>query len=177
LPRTNDSVRLIIAENGSSPTRTWGANQDYDVQGNKMAISYGENPPTVREYNQLRKHVGWGVYTDTDAVAYGLEHSLFHVTVRDGDTLIGMGRVIGDGAITFYIQDVIVLEGHRGQGLGKAIMERIMTYIARTATEGAVVGLFAAKGKDAFYERFDFIARPNESLGKGMMQLWLREKS
>ena len=141
-----------------------------------MTISYCDDPPTTQEYNRLRDHVGWSVYADADAVAYGLEHSLFHVTVRDGDELIGMGRVIGDGAITFYIQDVIVREDYRGRGVGKAIMERLMDYVARTATEDAVVGLFAAKGKEPFYERFDFIPRPNEALGKGMVQFWSMDK-
>jgi len=140
-----------------------------------MTLSYLEESPKVQEYNQLRDHVGWGAYTDANAASYGLEHSLFHVTVRDGDELIGMGRVIGDGAITFYIQDVVVHEDYRGQGIGKAIMDRIMTYIARTATEYAVVGLFSAKGKEAFYERFDFIPRPNEEFGKGMIQFWSGE--
>lgn len=140
-----------------------------------MKISYYDSPPAVQEYNHLRCQVGWGEYADERAVAYGLKHSLFHVTVRDGDELIGMGRVIGDGAITFYIQDVIVDEDHRGQGIGKAIMEHIMAYISREATEGAVVGLFAAKGKEAFYERFEFIPRPNEALGKGMMRFWSGE--
>ena len=135
-------------------------------------ITYSEDPPSVAEYNRFRDHVGWGVYTDTQAVAYGLEHSLFHVTVRDDDKLIGMGRVIGDGAITFYIQDVIVQEAYRRQGIGRAIMARLMQFITRRATEGAVIGLQAAKGKEAFYEQFDFIPRPNEELGKGMVQFW-----
>ena len=137
-----------------------------------MTIVFGEKPPTSKEYNYLRDHVGWGAYADADAVSNGLEHSLYHVTVQDGDELIGMGRVIGDGAITFYIQDVIVREDYRGRGIGKEIMERIMVFIASVATEGAVVGLFAAKGKEAFYERFEFIPRPNEDLGKGMIQFW-----
>jgi hypothetical protein len=34
------------------------------------------------------------------------------------------------------------------------------------------VGLFAAKGKEPFYERFGFIGRPNETLGKGMIHFW-----
>ena len=135
-------------------------------------ITYSEDPPSVAEYNLFREHVGWGAYTDTQAAAYGLEHSLFHVTARAGDKLIGMGRLIGDGAITFYIQDVIVQEAYRGQGIGKAIMARLMQFIARKATEGAIVGLQAAKGKEAFYEQFNFIPRPNEELGKGMVQFW-----
>jgi GNAT superfamily N-acetyltransferase len=142
------------------------------IKDNGMKLSYREISPTVQEYNQMRDHVGWGAYTNTEAVARGLEQSLFHVTVRDGDELIGMGCVIGDGAITFYIQDVIVREDYRGQGIGKAIMERIMDYIAQSATIDAVVGLFAAKEKETFYERFDFIGRPNETLGKGMIQFW-----
>lgn len=135
-------------------------------------ITYSEHPPTVVEYNQLREDVGWGAIADTDAVKQGIKWSLYHVTVRDGAEIIGMGRIIGDGAIIFYIQDVIIKKKYQGQGIGARIMERLMTYIGQTAAEGAVIGLLAAKGKEGFYEKFDFIPRPNEYFGKGMIQFW-----
>jgi GNAT superfamily N-acetyltransferase len=90
---------------------------------------------------------------------------------REND-LIAMGRVIGDGFITFYIQDIIVWKEFQRKGIGTNIMKRIMEYLSRVATEEAIIGLFAAKGKESFYEKFNFIPRPNEEFGKGMIQFW-----
>ena len=150
--------------------------QIFTGKDHSTMITYREQPPTVVEFNQLRAHVGWGVIADTDAVEQGIRQSLFHITVWEGTKLIGMGRIIGDGAITFYIQDVIVRKEYQGQGIGFQIMERLMDYIGQTAAEGAVIGLLAAKGKEGFYEKFGFIPRPNEYFGKGMVQFWRVDK-
>ena len=135
-------------------------------------LVFKEEQPAVGEYNRMRKQAGWGVYKDLDAAKNGLANSLFHICVRKDNKLIGMGRVIGDGSITFYIQDVIVSKEYQGKGIGIQIMNRIMDYISSVAADGAVAGLIAAKGKESFYEKFNFIPRPNESGGKGMIQYW-----
>jgi predicted GNAT family N-acyltransferase len=136
------------------------------------SLVFKEEPPTADEYVKMRKDAGWSVYKDMDAVRKGLANSLYHIIVRKGSELIAMGRVIGDGSITFYIQDVIVSKEYQGKGIGIQIMNRIMDYISSVAADGAVVGLIAAKGKEPFYEKFNFIPRPNESGGKGMIQYW-----
>ena len=51
-------------------------------------------------------------------------------------------------------------------------MSKIMDYISNTATDNAIVGLFAAKNKESFYKKFNFIIRPNETGGSGMIQLY-----
>ena len=135
-------------------------------------IAFIERPPSLEDYNRLRDDVGWGVYADHDGLREGLVRSLYHVLAQHEGNTIGMGRVIGDGRITFYIQDVIVDAPYRRRGIGKEIMRRIMRYIASNAVDGAVIGLMAAKGKESFYEAFDFIGRPNEAFGKGMIILW-----
>jgi Acetyltransferase (GNAT) family. len=43
--------------------------------------------------------------------------------------IIGFGRVIGDGGIYLYIQDVIVLPEFQGQGIRKYIMNAIKDYL------------------------------------------------
>jgi GNAT superfamily N-acetyltransferase len=135
-------------------------------------IVYIEQAPSLDDYNQLRHDVGWGRYADLAALESGLCHSLYHICAKDGDITIGIGRVIGDGSITFYIQDVIVDADYQGRGIGKRIMEYIMRFIASKATPGAVVGLMAAKGKEGFYEKFGFIGRPTDQYGKGMIIMW-----
>ncbi|MBE3089950.1 MAG: GNAT family N-acetyltransferase, partial [Actinobacteria bacterium] len=104
-------------------------------------LIFKEESPTIDEYNEMRKQAGWGVYKNLKAVENGLANSLFHICVRKDNKLIGMGRVIGDGSITFYIQDVIVSKEYQGKGIGIQIMNRIMDYISSVAADGAVVGL------------------------------------
>lgn len=73
-----------------------------------------------------------------------------------------MGRVIGDGGTAFYIHDIIVLPEHQNKGLGKTIMENIMSYIKSGFKQGMMVYLMAAKGKEGFYEKFGFAQRPSD---------------
>lgn len=119
---------------------------------------------TVDEYRRLRNAVGW-VNGDPEAQSTGLKNALFSVCLICGGQVIGCGRVIGDGGNYFYIQDIIVLPEHQGQGLGKLIMNAVMEYIKRNARSGAIIGLMAAKGVAPFYERYGFMVRDADRPG------------
>jgi len=56
--------------------------------------------PLVDEFLNLRNKVGWGEL-EFNLAQTSLNNSLFHVTVRDKSVLIGMGRIVGDGAMYF----------------------------------------------------------------------------
>ncbi|KGJ93365.1 hypothetical protein [Thalassotalea sp. ND16A] len=72
---------------------------------------YGEGKisanKTVAEFSELRAKIGWAE-TEFAMAKNSLANSLFHVVIRDQFKLIGMGRVIGDGSMYFYVQDVVV---------------------------------------------------------------------
>ncbi|MCB0195472.1 MAG: GNAT family N-acetyltransferase [Anaerolineae bacterium] len=123
--------------------------------------------PAAEEYSDLRSRVGWGRIEAPMAQA-SLANSLFHVTVRDQDKLVGMGRVVGDGVMYFYIQDVVVDRAYQRQGIGHMLMAAIERYLAGAVKPGSTIGLLAAKGKEDFYTRYGYIERPNETLGNGM---------
>jgi GNAT superfamily N-acetyltransferase len=127
--------------------------------------------PTGAELSVLRRAVGWKELGCEDSQA-GLDGSLFAVSAVSGGELVGAARVVGDGRAVFYIQDVIVHPDFQGRGVGRAVMEKVMEYIASAACDGAVVGLMAATGKEKFYEQFGFHTRPNEREGCGMQQIW-----
>ena len=76
-----------------------------------------------------------------------------------------MGRVVGDGSIYFYIQDVIVLPEYKGKGVGKRIMMEIERYLDKTISHYAFIGLMAADGVASFYHQFGFAKRPKEAPG------------
>jgi ribosomal protein S18 acetylase RimI-like enzyme len=128
-----------------------------------------ERSPTVEEYQKLRDAAGWG-NVDIEATEIGLRNSLFSVCVIFENEVIGCGRVVGDSGIYFYIQDVIVLPGFQGKGIGKRITDAILDYLKGHAHPGAFVGLMAAKGVSKFYERYGFTERATDR--PGMFRIW-----
>lgn len=111
--------------------------------------------PGVDEFRKLRVAAGLSPRTAI-AAQWGLEGSLHAVCVRDGGTLIGMGRVIGDGGCNYEIVDVAVHPDYQRQGYGFRIMEALMEYIHEQAPESAYVSLIADHGAPALYEKFGF---------------------
>lgn len=135
------------------------------------AFQLVERAPTVDEYLALRTGVGWGT-ADREATAHSIQHTLYWVVLLEEEQVIGCGRVIGDGGICFYVQDIIVLPAYQGQGLGRQIMDKVMGYLTAHSRPGAFAGLMAAQGVAGFYRKYGFIERPTEALGPGMIRFW-----
>jgi len=134
-------------------------------------IHYRATLPTVGEYNRLRRDAGWPEM-DPGTVEGCLPRSLYVVCAYHSREIVGTGRVVGDGGLCFYIQDVIVLKSHQGRGIGAGLMDRIMDFIAARSVKDTYVGLMSAVGKEAFYHRYGFTSRPTEKLGCGMTRFW-----
>ena len=107
--------------------------------------------PTAEEFVALRECAGMRPRAVSSAEK-GLRNSLFWVTLRSEDKLIGMGRVVGDGGTVAQITDIAVHPEFRGRGYGKRIFEEIQAYILREIPEDAFVCLFAEKEIAPFYE-------------------------
>ena len=130
-----------------------------------------ERLPTTQEYNNLRKAVGWRTHRE-DAIEKGMPNTLYCICAYVDDELVGMARVVGDGGLAYYIQDVIVIPACQRQGMGTQIMDRIMLYLRDAIEQKATIGLQAAPGKEAFYEKYGFARLPNDKRGAGMTILW-----
>lgn len=132
-----------------------------------MNIELIESPPTVADYISLRHSVGWGK-TDISLAQQSLDNSLYHVIAQENGKTVGMCRVIGDGALFFYVQDLVVSPEHQGLGIGKLLMEKIEFFLSKKASKGATIGLFSALGKEPFYFKYGYVKRNGDSLGLGM---------
>ena len=127
--------------------------------------------PTVQEYNELRRLAEWPTY-EQEVVERAFSNTIFSVVARDESRLlIGMGRILGDNAIYLHVQDVIVHPAFQGQGIGKLIMDELLTHIEKVGIRNTNVGLMCSKGREKFYETFGFIERPNEKFGAGMIKI------
>jgi predicted GNAT family N-acyltransferase len=128
-----------------------------------------ERTPTVQEFNLLRDRVGWG-RLDEAMVGLGLSKSLFSICAMTGDRVIACCRLVGDGALKVYVEELMVHPDFQKRGVGIMMMTRIMEYVRKTYEPGCSVGLFANKNLETFYKRFGFSARKPDMPG---MQLHL----
>ncbi len=123
-----------------------------------------EGIPPLEAYQHLRRSAGW-YCTDDEATATGLENSLYSLVAEIDSKIIGCARLVGDGQLYFYLQDVIVLPPYQGRGIAKALTARLMQYLEEKAPPNSFIGLMAAKGVAGFYEKFGFSKRDEEAPG------------
>jgi len=129
-----------------------------------------ENKLTAEEFCNLEEAVGFG-RPNISQSEIAIENSIYSVSVNIEGEVVGMGRLVGDGARIYYIQDLCVKPEVQGKGIGKLIVEKLLEYIKNNSIPNTrvTVGLMAARGKEEFYEKFGFRIRPNEKEGNGMM--------
>ncbi|GHO64048.1 hypothetical protein KSC_029400 [Ktedonobacter sp. SOSP1-52] len=76
----------------------------------------------------LCEAVGWG-RRDEEMTVRGLTNAVFYLLRHD--KVIGCGRVIGDGGLYFYLQDIFVLPALFPEGLGKRLTRAVMAYLGK----------------------------------------------
>jgi GNAT superfamily N-acetyltransferase len=124
------------------------------------------DPPTAAELQRLYVQTGWGDHPAATFEA-ALAGSWVVCTARDDDgAAVGIGRLIGDGALHAFVTELIVLDTLRGQGIGASILTRL---VAEARARGVQdVQLFAAQGRTEFYRRHGFVPRPADAPGMGL---------
>lgn len=136
---------------------------------NPRDITFLDNGVTAEILAKFRLIAGWGT---KPLLQYqkALENSLFSVTAVYNNKVIGIGRLIGDGVLDWYIKDIVIIPEYRGKGAGRALMDYLMAYINEHSMPETLISitLMASKGKEPFYEMLGFRTRPNDSEGAGM---------
>ena len=83
---------------------------------------------TIDEYNDLRASVDFITIRENRA-RIALNHSLYTLIARENGRPVGMARVVGDGGYVYFICDVIVRPSHQSQGLGRYIIEHVLSWL------------------------------------------------
>ena len=90
---------------------------------------------SIKDYNEyneseilnLYQSVRWINYVNNPVMlknAY--ENSLKILAAYENDKLLGVVRVVGDGYSIIFIQDIVVLPEYQRQGIGTALLKRIL---------------------------------------------------
>ncbi len=119
------------------------------------------------DYRRLRASVGWITPAVDDATLQKALDLTWNVAAREDGELVGIGRLLDDGALYATIWDMIVAPEAQRRGIGSAILERLLERAARLT----IVALVASPAGRPLYERYGF--RPDS---QGSVTMCLRPK-
>ena len=86
-----------------------------------------ETSVSINDVLPLYQAVGWTNYTNQpQMLEQSLAHSLATYLARDGEEIVGVVRLVGDGFSSVFVQDLIVLPSYQRQGIGSALMKKAL---------------------------------------------------
>ena len=86
-----------------------------------------ERSVSIDDVLHLYQAVGWTNYTNQpQMLAQALSHSLATYLARDGEKIVGLVRLVGDGFSSVFVQDLIVLPSYQRQGIGRSLMKEAL---------------------------------------------------
>ena len=100
-----------------------------------------ETSVSIDDVLHLYQAVGWTNYTNQpQMLEQSLAHSLAIYVARDGEEIVGLVRLVGDGFSSVFVQDLIVLPSYQRQGIGSTLMKQALAdykdaYQVQLATE------------------------------------------
>lgn len=120
-----------------------------------MDITYSsEHCPNDLELKELFSTVEWQVSRHIDRLSAAMYKYDNLITAWDGARLVGLVCSLDDGAVTAYINYLIVHPDYQRMGIGKELMRRILNEYR----DFMRVELIADAGATEFYDKLDFDA-------------------
>ena len=89
----------------------------------------------IKEYTEFKKdeiwqlytQVGWTAYTENmTALERGYKNSLLVLAAYENEELLGIVRVVGDGATIILVQDILVYPQKQRQGIGTSLLKAVL---------------------------------------------------
>lgn len=134
-------------------------------------VEVGADRPGPSELLDLYDSVGWSAYTrDPESLTAAIQGSSYVVTARQDGVLLGLARVVSDGASICYLQDVLVRPTARRTGIGRRL---VLAALQPYATVRQKVLLTDDEpGQRAFYESLGYAE--TRDLGTASLRAFVR---
>lgn len=129
-----------------------------------MSVHLVYEAPEAQAYVSLRLRSGMG-NKDLNRSQIALNNSLFMVSLYDKEKLIGFGRVVGDGGITYVVSDIMVDREYQRRGYAEQIMTAIDSYFDENTYDDSYICLIANYPADLLYHKHQFEYFPENRCG------------
>lgn len=126
--------------------------QRLEVRRERFTISTDPARLDVDAIVDMLRRAYWAVGRPRERTERALQNSLVF-GVYDGDRQIGMARVVSDYSIFAYLCDVFIHEDYRAHGLGKWLIQTILSHPDLSGTRRWVLVTNDAHG---LYKQFGF---------------------
>lgn len=125
-------------------------------------ITLVDNILQAEDFVRLRIEAGFAE-VPVEHARKALQNGLINVSAIYNGELVGMGRLVGDGAMYWYLQEIIILPKYQRKGIGTMIVNHLVDYAKVNSVTGkfTTIGGVSAKGKEPFYEKMGFEIIPN----------------
>lgn len=116
-----------------------------------------DNILQAEDFVRLRIETGFAE-VPVEHARKALQNGLINVSALYNGELVGMGRLVGDGAMYWYLQEIIILPQFQRKGIGTMIVNHLVDYAKANSITGkfTTIGGVSAKGKEPFYEKMGF---------------------
>ncbi|KAK4102836.1 hypothetical protein N658DRAFT_408110, partial [Parathielavia hyrcaniae] len=140
-----------------------------------LRAASGLTPKTPAQAEPIARNSWYGCYITFTPPPNPNKTTTAATKAEKEDTIVAMGRIIGDGGWYFHIVDMAVLPTHQRKGLGGAVLGRLLAHIREEAPrdgDGAYVTLFADAPGRALYARTGFVETTPGQLGMMLPMGW-----
>lgn len=120
-----------------------------------MDFKISHDVPPAKDYVSLRLRSGMG-NKDLKRSEIALKNSLYITAIYDKNKLIGFGRIVGDGGITYVVSDIMVDKEYQRRGLADLIMKHIDDYFEKNTFEDSYIFLIANSPANLLYKKYKF---------------------
>lgn len=140
------------------------------MAGHEIVFSVDDRP-TRAELIELYDAVGWTSYsTRPEVLQDAVAGSTRVVTARYGDELLGLARVLSDGASIAYLQDVLVRPELQREGVGRQLVQTALEPYGHVRQK--VLLTDDEPRQQAFYESLGYVEV--RDYGEGHLRAFVR---
>ncbi|MCL2226883.1 MAG: GNAT family N-acetyltransferase [Oscillospiraceae bacterium] len=93
------------------------AYRDYIISDDKSLVQ-------LNSVHKMLSGTYWAEFRSREVIEKAIENSLCFGIYKDG-AMVGFARCVTDYSALYYLCDVVVNDGHRGKGLGKALVKAV----------------------------------------------------
>ena len=132
-----------------------------------MHYSIVEGADNIRSEDVVRlmQQTYWANQRPQAQIEKSMRHSsCYGVCVEGEGRLVGFARVITDHATTYYLCDVVIDAGYRGQGLGTALV----SYIESLPEYAGLRGMLITRDAHDLYRKFGYEVLNDRAMVKAL---------
>ena len=131
----------------------------------RYSIVEGADSMQTDEVVRLMRQTYWADKRPAAQIEKSMRHSSCYGVVVEGESqLTGFARVITDHATTYYLCDVVIDSGYRGQGLGTALV----SHIESLPEYAGLRGMLITRDAHELYRKFGYEVLNDRAMVKAL---------